>query len=79
MNSSGSNRIKRVSIIVDLLIINSCFIFFSYLEFNKVFVHKDYFAFIFILISLNITWFFLSLKQQIHERGKGIEKIIECH
>jgi Undecaprenyl-phosphate glucose phosphotransferase len=76
MNSTGSQKIKQVNLIGDFVIINACFLFFSYLEFNKGVIHQDYFAFGFILLSLNIIWFFLSLKQQIHERGKGIEKIV---
>ena len=76
MDRAGSRKIKRISILVDLLLLNSCFLFFSYLEFNKGVMHKDYIAFTLLFIASNLVWILLILKQQIHERGKGIEKII---
>jgi putative colanic acid biosysnthesis UDP-glucose lipid carrier transferase len=76
MNSAGSGTIKKVSVIGDIFIITACFLFFSYLEFNKGFFYKDYFAYAFLLISFNGVWFLLSMRQQINERGKGIERVL---
>src|ERR1700712_1174425 len=76
MNSGGSGPIKKISVIGEVLIITACFLFFSYMEFNKGIYYKDYFAYGFLLLSFNAVWFLLSLNQQINERGKGIEKVL---
>ncbi len=68
MDRPGSAKIKKINILVDLIIINSCFLFFSYMEFSKGIVHKDYFAFLFLFVSFNAVWFLLMMKQHIHER-----------
>jgi putative colanic acid biosynthesis UDP-glucose lipid carrier transferase len=76
MNSSGSGTIRKISIIGDVVIITACFLFFSYLEFNKGILYKDYFAYALLLIVFNVVWFLLCMKQHINERGKDIEKIL---
>ncbi|HWZ21858.1 MAG TPA: exopolysaccharide biosynthesis polyprenyl glycosylphosphotransferase, partial [Cytophagaceae bacterium] len=76
MDALESTKIKKISILIDLIIINGSFFFFSYLEFNKGIKYKDYLAFMVLFVSFNVVWFLLIMKQRIHERGKGIGKIL---